>query len=344
MNADEKADLIRKVDLFEGSREKVLKSLKIKRSTFYKWRRVYDEYGVEGLTKLKAGAKRIWNKLTDAETKEILKVARNHPELSPRLLSVKITDEGRFFVSESTVFKVLKDNGLVNPRPMPEMPAAREWRKKTTRPDEIWQCDGTNLFIVGWGYYKLIPVEDDYSRKILGYDLKPDESAFSITDAVEIAIENSKKEGHLSEEGVMPALYSDNGSGFASKVMSGYLGIHGIRHIFGTPYHPQGRGKIERFNRRIKETLCLVVYQSPEELKRSIDEAIRVYNQTPHESLKNVSPSDVYAGRKEEILQKREEKKRLTFERRKQYNLNQKPAQDQGQSANLVPRNLSINC
>jgi len=96
----------------------------------------------------------------------------------------------------------------------------------------------------------------------------------------------------------MPKLYTDNGSGFVSTVMAGYLASHGIKHIFGTPYHPQGRGKIERFNRRIKETLCLVVYCSPSELNKAIDKAIAIYNGTPHEALDNVSPNDVYAGKK----------------------------------------------
>ena len=113
-----------------------------------------------------------------------------------------------------------------------------------------------------------------------------------------------------------------------------------IKNILGTPYHPQGRGKIERFNRRIKDKLCLVVYCSPEELKRAVDKAIPIYNTTPHESLDNVSPNDVYAGRKEEILQRRKEKKRLTLERRKKYNLegrniNQNTGPGQCQSANL---------
>jgi putative transposase len=83
----------------------------------------------------------------------------------------------------------------------------------------------------------------------------------------------------------------------------------------------QGRGKIERFNRSIKEKLCLVVYCSPEELKKAVAEAIKIYNATPHESLSNVSPNDVYAGRKENILKKRQEKKQLTLECRKKYNL-----------------------
>ena len=273
----------------------------------------------------------------------VLAIARLTPELSPRLLALKITDEEDFSVSESTVYRILRDNDLIAPRPLPEMPAANQWRHKTSHPDEIWQCDGTNLFIVGWGYYKLIPVEDDYSRKIIAYDLRPDETGFSISDVMEMGVENARKEGHLVAK--MPKLYSDNGSGFTSKVLAGYLDSHGIRHIFGTPYHPQGRGKIERFNRSIKDKICLVVYSSPEKLKRAIDKAIAIYNSTPHEALNNVSPNDVYAGRKEAILQKRKEKKRLTMERRRQYNLYDQSVNNEGsdphQYANSRLENVS---
>jgi len=64
------------------------------------------------------------------------------------------------------------------------------------------------------------------------------------------------------------------------------------------------------------------VYCTPGELEKAVDEAIARYNRTPHESLDNVSPDDMYAGRKGAILHTRKEKKRLTLERRKQYNLN----------------------
>lgn len=342
MNPADRTDLIRKLDLLGGGRSKVLSTLGVPRSTFYHWRSEYDQKGEEAFKKTPSKRK-IWNKLAVSEVQRVLEIALQAPELSPRLLACKITDEEPFSVSESTVYRCLKERGLVYPRPLPEMPAAKEWKKKTTKPDDLWQCDGTNLFIVGWGYYKLIPVEDDYSRKILGYDLKPDESGFSVSDVLEIALENAKAEGHILDK--MPDLYTDNGSGFASVIVAEYLKHHGIRHIFGTPYHPQGRGKIERFNRTIKDKLCLIAYSSPEELKRSIDEAIRIYNQTPHESLGNVPPNDVYAGRREEILKRRQEKKRLTLENRKRYNLNQQPNNrlNQEQSANSNSGQVSKN-
>jgi len=333
-------DLIKKVELREGHRLQMLGDLGIPRSTYYKWRKTYDEDGLSGLARTKPKARHIWNRLTDTERQRILEIARLHPELPSRLLAIKITDEESFSVSESTVYRILKDNNLIAPRPLPEMPAKKEWQHKTKGPDELWQTDATNIFVVGWGYYKLIPVEDDYSRKIIGYDVLPDETGFSFADVVEIAIENARKEGHLVDKDNMPALYTDNGPGFISEVMADYLENHKIRHILGTPYHPQGRGKIERFNRTIKDKLCLVIYCSPEELKKAVDEAITAYNARPHESLGNVSPNDVYAGRKEEILERRREKKRLTMERRKAYNLegkniNQNNDPDQCQAANL---------
>ena len=322
MKPEEKQEFIRYVDLLKGKRKAFLERTGMARATYYKWRKRFDREGFEGLAKRKKRCGS-WNALLETEKMKILEIAEKYPEDSSRLLAVKITDEAGFSVSESTVYRVLKEKGKIAPRPLAEMPAAKEWRHKMKRPDELWQCDGTNLFVVGWGNYKLIPVLDDYSRKVLGWDLKLDETGFSIADVVEIAIENARQEGHLAD-GVMPLLYTDNGSGFSSEVVAGYLKQHSIKHIFGTPYHPQGRGKIERLNRTLKEKVCLIVYTTPSELKVAIAEAFIKYNARPHESLSNVSPNDVYAGRKEEILERRAEIKRLTIERRKQYNSQQR--------------------
>jgi len=77
--------------------------------------------------------------------------------------------------------------------------------------------------------------------------------------------------------------------------------------------NPQTQGKIERFHRSIKERVCLLVYCSPEELKQAVNEAITSYAAMPHTALNNVTPRDVYAGKREEILMKRNAKKTIDF-------------------------------
>jgi putative transposase len=315
-----KIALLRELGSLRGVRRQKLIALGIPLSTYYRWQRVYQDQGGDGLVGKRRAPKRIWNRLSAQEQERVLEVAKHHPELSSRLLAIKITDEEHFCVSPTTVYRLLKQHGLITPKPLTDMPAAKSWRHKTKCPDEIWQSDATHYFVVGWGFYKQIAVQDDYSRNPLAWDVKPDESAFSISDVVEQAIENAKRLGHL-QDGRMPQLLSDNGPGFTSRILNEYLHAHRINHIFGKPYHPQTQGKIERFHRSIKERVCLFVYCSPEELKQGIDKAIAKYARTPHTALKNVSPLDVYISRQEEILQRRLEKKRLTLERRKQYNM-----------------------
>ena len=146
--------------------------------------------------------------------------------------------------------------------------------------------------------------------------MRPDETSFSISDAVEIALENARSQGHTVSN--RPVLLSDNGPGFVGEVLRDFLKARGIRQIHGAPYHPQTQGKVERLNRKIKEQISLTTLTSPDQLQRELN-AFRVkYNDTPHESLKNVSPNEMYAGRQEEILKRRSEIKKRTFEKRRE--------------------------
>ena len=319
MEPMQKEALLREISALPYGRMDKLKALGIPASTYYVWKKRYEKRGLGGLMR-RTGLGWTWNRLTSSERDTILTLARLHPDLSCRLLAVKITDTEAFAVSESTVYRLLKKHGMITPRPFEDMPAAKEWPHKTKGCDEIWQCDATHYFVVGWGFYKQITVQDDYSRNPLAWALKPDETAFSISDVIERALEHARAQGHLLD-GQKPQLLSDNGPGFTAHLMADYLSAHGINHIYGKPYHPQTQGKIERFHRSIKEKVCLMVYCSPEELAQALDNAITAYAATPHKALSNVSPEDVYAGKKEEILKRRAEKKTLTIARRKQYNL-----------------------
>ncbi|OGR71078.1 MAG: hypothetical protein A2X40_10880 [Elusimicrobia bacterium GWC2_65_9] len=77
----------------------------------------------------------------------------------------------------------------------------------------------------------------------------------------------------------------------------------------------------ERFNRTLKEKVNLWVYGTPEDLQAAIDEMGEGYNDTPHEALKNVSPNDVYAGRRDEVLERRAKIRLETMARRYAYNM-----------------------
>ena len=273
--------------------------------------------GIDGFIKKPRKPYRVWNKLLDEEEAEIVKTAVEHRKCHQAACN-KDNRYRQFQRQQKTVQRVLKKHNLLILRPPSEKPAAKEWRHKTSRADEIWQMDGTVMFVTDWGYYKYLPVLDDYSRRVMNSELMPDESGFSASDAMELSLEEAKRLGHCLDR--HPIVLTDNGPAFKGWVLGDYLENRGMKHIFGRPYHPQTQGKVERFNRTIKDYIYVYAYNSPEELQKAIRGAVEWYNNRPHEALRNVSPNDVYAGRKEEILQRRAEKKKLTVERRKAYN------------------------
>ncbi len=300
-----------------------LKELGIATSTYYGWRRRLAARGVAAFIAESSAPKSVWNRLTQVERDLIESEARKHTEMSPRLLAWMLLDQHGVAVSESTVYRVLKPLGLVRQRPLDQRPAAKVWKKPTKAVDEIWQMDGTNFFIPEFGYYKAIPVIDDHSRKVLACPLLPDESGQSASDAFEMAMEAAQREGHVIE--TRPTLLTDNGAGFSGEVLAKYLKARGVPHIFGAPYHPQTQGKVERFNRTLKERVNLWLHGTPDDLGAAICKEYQEYNERPHEALKNVCPNDVYAGLKGEVLERRAKIKLETMARRYAYNMARTP-------------------
>ena len=120
-----------------------------------------------------------------------------------------------------------------------------------------------------------------------------------------------------------PRLLSDNGPCYISAHLSGYLEGKSMTHTRGRPYHPQTQGKIERYHRTLMNRIKLHHYWSVEELERSLAEFVDYYNNhRVHESLKNVTPADMYYGRQRKILSLRDKIKQRTLKERKIYNLN----------------------
>ena len=119
-----------------------------------------------------------------------------------------------------------------------------------------------------------------------------------------------------------PRLLSDNGPCYISGQLKNYLEEQKINHIRGRPYHPMTQGKIERFHRSMKNVINLENYYYPWELEKRLEEFVNYYNhERYHESIDNLTPADVFAGRREKVLNKREKIKYHTMNLRRQINL-----------------------
>jgi putative transposase len=321
--SSEKMEIIR---LVEGSRlpvKRTLLELDVPRRSFYRWYRAYSTDGYQGLVSKPSQRRRFWNRIPEAQRERVVKIAIEKPELSPRELAWYITDREGIFISESSVYRILKGYDLVTSPNYIVISAASEFRHKTRRVHELWQTDFTWLKVIGWGWYFLSSILDDYSRYIIAWRLSMTMGAEDVTKTLDQAV---SKTG-VSEVRIChrPRLLSDNGPAYVSKELREYLSEKDIAHTRGQPYHPQTQGKIERYHRTMKNLVTLQNYYAPWELEREIDRFVLWYNtERYHESLENLTPEDVYRGRGRDILTARELLKMQTLERRKRYNLGMK--------------------
>jgi transposase InsO family protein len=309
MSAGDKANILAKVENQSRGKRQVLMALGISKSSYYRWRQGRADSGKW---------KRPWNRITPEEGDKILAVARESPDLSSRQLSAWITDNEGFAVSESTVYRILRREGLVKRQEI-QPTAAKEYHTKTTRPHQMWATDASYFRVVGWGYYYLVTVMDDYSRFILGWKLQKDMSANSLIEVVQKAVDATGMTDVPVED--RTKLLSDNGAGYVSRAFRNYLNLVGIGHILSAPFHPQTNGKVERYQQSLKREVNQLPYELPSELERAIAAFVDYYNyHRYHKALGDVTPADVLYGRREQILERRKEVRIQTINRRRDYN------------------------
>ena len=309
MSAVEKVAVLAQVETLTRCKRQALMALGIPKSSYYRWRQGKSYSG---------NRKRPWNRITPEEENKVLTIARESPELSSRQLSSWITDNEGFAVSESTVYRILRREGLVK-RQETQLSAANEYHTKTTRPHQMWATDASYFRVVGWGYYYLVTVMDDYSRFILAWKLQKDMSANSLIEVVQEAVDAIGITDVPVED--RTKLLSDNGSGYVSRVFRTYLRLVGIGHILAAPFHPQTNGKVERYQQSLKREVNQLPYELPSQLEEAIADFVDYYNyRRYHKALGNVMPADVLYGRRKKIMQRRKEVQIQTINRRRDYN------------------------
>jgi len=296
----EKMEIIRTVEGSELPVCRTLEELDISSSTFYEWYRRYRESGYDGLANSTSGPRKFWNRIPDQVKEQVVDIALAEPAKSPRELAWHITDTQEYFISESSVYRILKAYNLVTSPAYVVISASDKFKNPTKRVNELWQTDFTYFKVVGWGWYYLSTVMDDYSRYILSWQLFSTMSAGDVKQTLDKAVERTGVDQvHVRHR---PRLLSDNGPCYVSGELKKYLEMNGIEHTRGAPYHPMTQGKIERYHRSMKNVIKLQNYYLPGELQQEIGQFVEYYNNRRyHESLNNLTPVDVYEGRSRQI-------------------------------------------
>ena len=320
--APEKLEIIELVERSSLSVRRTLAPMGVPQSTFYGWYRRYAEGGVKALADRPPRPQRVWNRIPPERASAIVDLALAEPALSPRELAVKYTDTDRYYVSESTVYRLLKAKDLIASPAFIVLQAADRFRHPTTRVNQLWQTDFTYLKVIGWGWFYLSTVLDDYSRFILAWRLCTGMAASDVAATLEQALALAG----LDRATVVhrPRLLSDNGPSYVSAELATWLTARAMAHTRGKPYHPMTQGKIERWHRSMKNEILLENYYLPGQLESAIGRFVEYYNhERYHESLNNLTPADVYNGRGTSILRMRWKIKQQTLnERRRRHRKN----------------------
>ncbi|MBO9380479.1 IS3 family transposase [Sphingomonas histidinilytica] len=314
--ASEKLEIIRIVEQSHLPVRQTLEKLGISRATFYRWCDLYASGGPEALEDRPSRPGRVWNRIPDDVRMRIIDLALEAPELSPRELAVRFTDEQGYFVSEASVYRLLKAHNLITSPAFIVVKAADTFHTQTSRPNELWQTDFTYLKVIGWGWMYLSTVLDDFSRYIIAWKLCTTMTAGDVTETLDMALRASGCDQARVQH--RPRLLSDNGPSYIAGDLADWLEDRKIKHIRGAPCHPQTQGKIERWHQTMKNRVLLENYYLPGDLEGQVSAFVEHYNHRRyHESLNNLTPADVYLGRGRAILLERERIKRMTIQKRR---------------------------
>ena len=314
--ACEKLAIIQLVEHSHLPVRRTLVKLGIPRATFYRWYDLYRTGGPDALGDRSPRPDHVWNQIPDMVRQRIIRLALDEPALSPRELAVRFTDTESYFVSEASVYRLLKAHDLIASPAFIVMKVADEFKDKTTAPNQLWQTDFTYLKVIGWGWFYLSTVLDDFSRYIIAWKLCSTMKAEDVTATLNLAL----KASGLDHAKVIhrPRLLSDNGSSYISAGLAKWLDDQNMEHVRGAPYHPMTQGKIERWHQTLKNRILLENYYLPGDLEAQIAAFVADYNHLRyHESIANLTPADVHFGRGQTILIERGRIKRQTIANRR---------------------------
>lgn len=257
------------------------------------------------------------HRLSEAEKQEMVEVS-NSPEyrdLSPWQIVARLADQGQYLGSESSFYRVLKENDLVTHRHNSQPRVVRRPKDLVARkPNEVWSWDITYLnSAIRGAYYYLYLVEDIYSRKIVGWTIEEVESSEHSARLIEgICVEQAISQGQLT-------IHSDNGAPMKGATLLATLERLGVAASFSRPGvsddnpYSESLFKTLKYRPSYPEGAFSAIDQAREWVKRFVG----WYNDEHlHSAIRFVTPSSRHQGRDPAILAQRV----TVYERAKQKN------------------------
>ncbi|MFQ5825525.1 MAG: IS3 family transposase [bacterium] len=283
-------DTVRRTkELCKFSTKWILRHLDVKPSTYYNWLRSSN--------KDKITINRHPDKILSEERRAVISYALRNPNIRHRELTWRMVDENVAFLSATSVYKILKEEGLIcSWQP-------KEKRKKRTRelpssPDYGWQSDISYIEVDGRKYY-IITFVDEHSRYVTHHEVMTSMDGNSVSLAAERAISKLDREK-------TPIIQTDNGSAYISHEFKMVLSQNGVGHHRIHPYCPEENGLVERVNKTVKEKIDDYELRNIAHARAIIDEIIRYYNEERlHSAINFLRPIDYYRGDPEKLLKER---------------------------------------
>ncbi len=298
--------------------QKACEVLRLPRVAYYEWLagRKPDELTLADLMPVVIERRASPQRITETEREAIVEAARDEAkvDLHHRKLAHTLGRQEDVYVSESTVLRVLKAEGLVAPREVRKRPVGQRPELAPTAPRQVW-CWDFSYVKIGLVFWYLLAIIDQFSRKIVGWDLVPqataeqakrvwDEalSAEGLLEAEPVSVGPDGKPGGLGLKAM-----SDNGSQMKAKTMREFFHDLGIDQVFSRPHTPEDNAYIESWFATAKvEGIYREEYGDPVEAWTGIAALVRYYNEERlHQGIGFVTPVERHEGRDAAIIEAR---------------------------------------
>ena len=253
--------------------------------TFRRWVSAYRKGGVDNLKPKRPGPANGTSAIPEDLEQRIIELKQKHPSWGAR----RIKYQYNLRCCWRTVHRVIKRHQmLVRIKPKPQPPVKRFQRKHV---DSMWQGDSFQFRISSVGKVYVTGFTDDCSR----YRVKSEVYLHKGADEAIDALHHALSKGRLPRE-----VYLDNAKQFTAKEFKAELAKHHIKPIYGKPYHPRGRGKIESYHKVLyRELITQVRFTSLSHFRRELRKFDHKYNcWRKSQALDWKTPASVYNDRK----------------------------------------------